>query len=132
MGERYKILSMSDSPKPTVFVVDDEPTISSTLSTILNLSGFDAKNFTNPVTALEVASVQAPDLLITDVMMPRMNGIELGIKFRSLHPECKILLFSGQQATVNLLKEAVQQGYDFKILGKPIHPKELIAALHKL
>ena len=123
---------MPDDKKPIAFVVDDEPTISSTLAMILNLSGFDATGFVSVYKAFEQALVGPPDLLITDVVMPEMNGIELAIKFKFAYPECKILLFSGQHATANLLQEAAEKGHDFHILAKPVHPKELIAALKKL
>jgi DNA-binding NtrC family response regulator len=123
---------MADDKKPIVFVVDDEHIISVTLATILNTSGFDATGFESAYKAFEQALVMPPDMLITDVVMPEMNGIELAIKFKSACPECKVLLFSGQHATADLLKDAVEKGHNFEILAKPVHPKELNAALKKL
>jgi CheY-like chemotaxis protein len=67
-----------------------------------------------------------PEMLITDVVLPGMSGIELGIKMRRLYPDCKILLFSGQAATVDLLSAANGAGHHFNLLHKPIHPKELL------
>jgi CheY-like chemotaxis protein len=55
---------------PTVFVVDDENVIASTLATILKQSGFEATAFTNPLEALDATRLKTPDLLISDVMMP--------------------------------------------------------------
>jgi FixJ family two-component response regulator len=123
---------MADAKKPIAFVVDEESIISLTLAMILNTSGFDATGFVSAHKALEQALSGRPNLLITDVVMPEMNGIELAIKFKSACPECKILLFSGQHATTNLLKDAAERGHDFHILAKPVHPKELIAALKNL
>src|ERR1022692_3125646 len=62
--------------KPLVFVVDDEPIISSTIAMILECKGFDAKSFTNPIKALAAACLQAPDLLISDVVMPELSGVD--------------------------------------------------------
>jgi DNA-binding response OmpR family regulator len=111
------------------FVVDDESVIAKTLEIILKQSGFEADSFTNPLLALERAKSEKPDLLISDVMMPEMNGVDLAIAVRAIHPGCKILLFSGQSATADLLASARKQGYDFELLSKPVHPADLLAKL---
>ena len=61
--------------------------------------------------------------------MPDMNGIEAAIHIREFLPACKILLFSGQAATVDLLEDARVHGHEFEILAKPIHPGDLLAKL---
>ena len=61
--------------------------------------------------------------------MPGMSGIELAIQFRKNFPQCKVLLFSGQAATANLLEDARSDGYEFEVLAKPIHPADLLAKL---
>jgi CheY-like chemotaxis protein len=118
--------------KRHVYVVDDEHVIAHTLAAILNGCGFDATAFTNPLDALKEAGMDKPDLLIADVMMPGMNGVELGIQFRNSLPQCKVLLFSGQATNAPLLEGALARGYDFELLAKPIHPKDLLAAIGKL
>ena len=81
--------------QPYVFVVDDEEVIASTLTTILQLhGGFRARSFTKPIEALEAARLEAPDLLISDVVMPQLSGIDLAIQVRESCPNCKVLLFS--------------------------------------
>ncbi|MGB9257180.1 MAG: response regulator, partial [Candidatus Korobacteraceae bacterium] len=70
-----------------------------------------------------------PDLVISDVIMPDMNGIEAAISIRGFLPSCKILLFSGQAATADLLENARAQGHEFEILAKPVHPSDLLAKL---
>ncbi len=112
-----------------VFVVDDEAVIAQTLAMILNRAGFHATAFDHPEKAIAARSDLMPDLLISDVVMPGMTGIELAIHFRQAHPGCKILLFSGQAATADLLEKAREQGHDFEILSKPIHPADLLAKL---
>src|ERR1035438_2000723 len=66
--------------QPLVFVVDDEHMIASSLATILRHLGFDATSFTDPLAALKAAHSQHPDLLITDVVMPQLSGIELALQ----------------------------------------------------
>ncbi len=115
-----------------VFVVDDEPIIAKTLAAILVNAGLDAEAFYRPEAALEAAVKSAPNLLITDVVMPGMTGIELAILMRDKCPACKTLLFSGQAATADLLAKAKEEGHDFEILQKPIHPADLLAKLLSL
>ena len=115
--------------KPKVLVADDERVIADTLAMILNQSGFDARAVYSGEKALELASVFAPDMLISDVIMNDLNGIDAAIRMRELLPQIKVLLFSGQAATADLLEEARTQGHEFDILAKPVHPQDLLSKL---
>ena len=117
------------STKPKVLVVDDERVIADTLAIILNQSGFDASAVYTGTDAVETARADEPDLIISDVIMPDMNGIEAAIRIRQILPDCKILLFSGQAATADLLEKARLEGHEFEILAKPVHPQDLLAKL---
>jgi CheY-like chemotaxis protein len=79
--------------------------------------------------AVEMAPTFAPDMLISDVIMADLNGIDAAIQVRALLPSIKILLFSGQAATADLLEKARAQGYEFEILAKPVHPQDLLNKL---
>jgi len=120
---------MENRLKPKVLVVDDERVIADTLAIILNQHGFDAQAVYTGTGAVEQAQAVRPDLIISDVIMPDMNGIEAAIRIRKFLPECKILLFSGQAATADLLESARAQGHEFEILAKPVHPQDLLAKL---
>ena len=115
--------------KPKVLVVDDERVIADTLSMILNQSGFDARAVYSGEKAVDLASTFTPDMLITDVIMADLNGIDAAIMIRSILPKIKILLFSGQAATADLLEKARAKGYEFEILAKPVHPQDLLSRL---
>ena len=115
-----------------VYVVDDERVIATTLAAILKNSGFEAVPFIDPLEALLAAESQTPDLLITDVMMPQLNGVDLGIQFKAIHPKCKVLLFSGQAKTSDLLQDARDKGHDFELLTKPVHPTDLLRAIKEI
>lgn len=69
-------------PQPRVYVVDDEWIIAETLAAILTKNGFHALPFHNSSQAMVRAMDQPPDIVITDVMMPGMTGIELAIALR--------------------------------------------------
>ena len=120
------------SPRPRVLVADDEKVIADTLATILNQSGFEARSVYTGEKALEMAPDFKPEMLISDVIMADLNGIDAAIKIREILPGIKILLFSGQAATADLLEKARAQGYDFEILAKPVHPQDLLNKLRNV
>jgi CheY-like chemotaxis protein len=112
--------------QPVVLVVDDERVIADTLSMILSRSGFSTMTAYDGPSALELATITRPDLLISDVVMPEMSGIDLAIAITQTIPGCKVLLFSGQAATVDLLEQARQAGHNFTTLAKPVHPTDML------
>ena len=61
--------------------------------------------------------------------MGKTSGIDVAIAARTLLPNCKIVLLSGNAATEDLLATAKQMGYHFTLLAKPIHPNELMAQM---
>jgi CheY-like chemotaxis protein len=120
------------SPGSRIFVVDDEPVIASSLAAILRMNGFSARFLTSPLEALAAARSESPDLVISDVAMPGISGIELAIQMRAQNPNCKILLFSGQAATLELMEGARAQGYDFRLLQKPVFPSVFLSEIGQL
>jgi DNA-binding response OmpR family regulator len=109
-----------------VLVVDDESSIADTLSEILSRSGYAAMTAYDGEEALETALLMPPEMLITDVQLPGMSGIELAITMKRVFPDCKILLFSGQASTSDLLASANRAGHQFTLINKPVHPKDLL------
>jgi CheY-like chemotaxis protein len=115
-----------------ILVVDDEKRIADTLALILESKGYVSEAAYDAVTALEVCRARIPNLLISDVVMPGMNGIELGIAIRRDFPSCKVLLFSGQAATAEMLEDASADGHHFELLAKPVHPVDLLEKVEQL
>jgi DNA-binding NtrC family response regulator len=116
--------------RPVIMVVDDEPLVADTLAMILRHAGYQAVRAYDAKTALEMASVRAPDLLITDVAMPEMNGVELALGMVTLAPQCKVVLFSGHARSVDLMR-AYDAGHDFPLMAKPMHPKDMLGQVAK-
>jgi DNA-binding response OmpR family regulator len=112
-----------------VLVVDDEHLITDTICEILKENGFDATGAYSGPEAISAARRLHPDIILSDVLMPRMSGVELGIQLRSEFPDIKIFLFSGQAATTAMIHRAEAEGHYFELFPKPIHPDELIARL---
>src|SRR4051794_36129328 len=84
-----------DDLRPVALVVDDEHLIADTLVAILRAKGFAPFAAYDAETALEMSRVVFPELLISDVVMPGMNGIDLAVKLTRELPDCRVLLFSG-------------------------------------
>jgi CheY-like chemotaxis protein len=120
------ILGEKSKYKPVVMVVDDESIIADTLTEILIRSGYAAVAAYDGEEAFEMALMSPPELVIADVMLPGMSGIDLAIKIKSVFPDCHILLFSGQASTADLLTSASRQGHRFTLLSKPVHPSQLL------
>ena len=116
----------ANTTKPRVLVADDEQVIANTLAIILNQAGFEARAVFSGEKAIEALETFQPNMLISDVIMTGMTGIEAAIKTREKMPSCKILLFSGQAATADLLEKARAEGHEFEILAKPVHPTDLL------
>jgi CheY-like chemotaxis protein len=114
-----------------IFIVDDEKIIAETLALILRMSGYSARFFLDPLEALQVSLSEAPDVLISDVKMPQLSGIDLAIRMREQCPTCRILLFSAQAGTADLLEDARKQGHNFLLLPKPIHPSDLLRLIRE-
>jgi CheY-like chemotaxis protein len=117
---------------PFIVVVDDEKRIADTLALILDSEGYSAEAAYEGASALEICRQKVPDLILSDVVMPGMNGIELAIAVRQQFPDCYILLFSCQADTAEILEDAKRRGYDFELLAKPLHPEELLTRIRKL
>ena len=116
----------------TVLVVDDEQLIADTLAEILNESGdFSATAIYNAAEALELARHDAPDVVVADVLMPEISGIELAKQLRSSCPRTRVVLLSGQALARDLVKEAGNEGYPFELWAKPINPDVLLERLKR-
>jgi len=130
-GNLYSLPVESNSPQeqsdlPRILVVDDERRIADTVSEILRLAGFHVVSAYDGWKALEIAIRFQPDYLLSDVLMPHMNGVDLAIEVRRICPQAKILLFSGQAGISDILVEGKRRGFEFPLIAKPIHPLKLI------
>lgn len=112
--------------QPSVLVVDDERIIADTLTLILRQQGFQTSAAYSGESAVAQCIAVCPDILISDVLMGALNGIDAAIQIRQLVPACRVILISGQAATGDLLEDARRRGHEFEILAKPVHPSVLL------
>ena len=123
-GDRYgKVVTAGGTnPNLKVLVVDDENSIADSLALVFSTQGYDARPAYSAEQAAEIISQWQPKLIILDVVLPGMNGIDFAIQLKTSCPSCRVLLFSGQQNTTALLQEAREKGHEFTIVPKPVHP----------
>ena len=114
-----------------ILIVDDESVIADSLAAIFRASGFEARAVYSGERAMELAPSFEPDVLISDVVMRGMTGIEVAIYVRERFPACRVLLFSGQAATSDLILSANTRGHRFDMLTKPVHPQVLLDYLRE-
>ena len=115
--------------RPTVLLVDDEPLIVDTLTEVLEDAGFRVLPAYDGWAALEKVAHCRPDYLLSDVLMPKMNGVELAIAIQKMYPSTRITLFSGQAGIADILLDGQRQGFEFDLLAKPVHPLKIIEHL---
>jgi DNA-binding NtrC family response regulator len=117
---------MPEFKRLRVFVVDDEPIIGFTLATILESAAIPHGQIPIPLKRSEPQRRTATDCLISDVMMPQLNGIDLGIQSKAIYPNVRVLMFSGVAASANLVGRCQSQQPRLRYTRKA-HPPEGIA-----
>jgi len=117
---------------PLILVADDEPLVAHTLVQILESEGYRAIYVTNGAAAVQWAERARPDLVICDVIMPALNGVEAAKEIRKLVPQVRVILFSGQAAATNLVDRAKQEGHSFEVLAKPVKPDDLLDIIKQM
>jgi DNA-binding NtrC family response regulator len=124
---------MSTSPaRGRVLIVDDEAVVADSLQLILSSRRYEVRTAYSAESAIEVLAEWRPDLAVIDVMLPKMNGIELAGIVSSNYPSCRILLISGHPGTAELLNEAKSHGISYDILAKPLHPTFILDTVANL
>ena len=113
--------------RPRVLVVDDERVIGDTLTMILKMNGFEASAVYSGEDAVERVGTWQPDILLSDVWMGEMDGIEAARRVRELRPACRIVLLSGGHLQSEAWGEIDRLGFEY--LDKPIPPDSLVAHL---
>lgn len=118
---------MTDAPRPRVLLVDDEEAITATLAPFLERSGFEVHVAGDGVAALDEHARIAPDIVVSDVLMPRMDGRELVRRLREAEAWTPVIMLTKVDASFERTA-ALEDGAD-DYLGKPFDPPELVARI---
>ena len=109
-----------------IVVVDDEKIVTSAFKTLLKVEGFsDANFFNNPIEALEFLKTNTPDLVISDFLMPEMNGLEFLSEVKNLYPEVSKILLTGYADKENAIRAINEVGL-YRYIEKPWDNDDLI------
>jgi CheY-like chemotaxis protein len=107
---RHAISKINVKTRPLrVLIVDDEEIVADSLARILREKGFSAHAAYNGEDALESAASLMPDVLVSDVIMPGINGVELAVRISKQFPDCRVILFSALAVMRTLLKATVRR-----------------------
>jgi CheY-like chemotaxis protein len=115
------------NPGKKVLVVDDEPGLRMTIGANLELEGFEVVEAASGAHALELIAKQPFDLVLSDIRMPGMNGVELFRRIRTLRPEMPVVLMTAF-ALEGLVQDALREGA-FTVLPKPFAIDHLVRAI---
>jgi DNA-binding NtrC family response regulator len=118
-------------PAKTLLVVDDDPLVRGLETEVLRLQGYTVLEAGSAAAALRVAaSTPTIDLLITDLLMPEADGLDLTRRFRALHPTTPVLVISGSLPLLHVRTKLDLNRFEF--LPKPFHLDELLHKVHVL
>jgi FixJ family two-component response regulator len=113
---------------PTVFIVDDDPSVLKALARLMRSAGLNATLFATPQEFLDLHDKNAPGCLVLDVAMPRINGLELQQTLAAADSELPVIFLTGN-GDIPMSVRAIKQGaIDF--LTKPVNDSDLILAIH--
>src|SRR5215831_9484569 len=120
---------MSLKRKKRVLAIDDEPAMTEWLKILLEHAGYEARTALIGTRGEELFKIWRPDAVITDMMLPDVDGIELVRKFKQLDPEAEVIVITGQ-GNIPRSVEAVKAGA-FDFLEKPVDAERLLDKLEK-
>jgi two-component system cell cycle response regulator CpdR len=112
-----------------IILAEDDGDMRRFLVKALQNAGYDVISFDNGLSAYQRLREEPFELLLTDIVMPEMDGIELARRASELDPDIKIMFITGF-AAVALNSEATTKSA--KVLSKPVHLRELVNEVHKL
>lgn len=113
-----------------ILLVEDEKLLADSLSTLLTSKGFQVETAYDGVTGAEYAELGIYDLLILDVMMPGLDGLQLARRVRSKHCAVPILMLTAKSDVADRI-EGLNAGADY-YLTKPFDTRELLACINAL
>jgi CheY-like chemotaxis protein len=126
IAEKLHKCSVDNGTAVRVLVVDDDKLLAYVISEVLHDAGFEVSTFNHALHAAQFALKSPPDVVVTDFVMPDIDGLVFTAWLSVNYPACKVVIVSGDAATV---AEQAPLGLKFALLQKPVPTEVLIAAV---
>ena len=117
-------------PKQRILLAEDDESMRSFLERALVKAGYEVMSFANGEDAYDRLNEEPFTLLLTDIVMPKMDGIELARRASELDPSLKIMFITGFAAVI--LNNNIEAPKDARVLSKPFHLRDLVAEVERL
>ena len=117
---------------PLLLVVDDEVVVAVTLAEIIRRHGFNTVWFSDPLRALAYAETVPVDLLLSDLTMPLLDGIDLAVRVHAMQPCCRLVLFSAIADQPAIRERVDSLDFNVHVECKPLRPELLLSVLRSL
>jgi len=118
-----------DKPKTSILILDDEPIVSKRLKPSLEKKGYEVEAFTRGEDALARIGERAFDIVITDLKMEGVDGMQFLTEVKQRHPDTEVIVITGF-ATMATAKESFQKGV-FDFLAKPFKLREITEVIER-
>ncbi len=124
---------MNDTHPTTVLIVEDDAVLRSAYETVLKIEGYDTRTAGDGQAALKVAQKQEFDVILLDMLMPNMNGLEFLQAFQAPahHPQTKIIVFSNMSVPSDV-KQTMQLGATKYLTKSSFTPKEMASIISEV
>lgn len=132
---RYKIEARSrrtQRESPLIVIIDDEPVVAITMTEVLRRHGANVVWFTEPLLALAYVESGPVDLVVSDTMMPLMDGVLLSTQVQAIQPSCAIFLLSAINNQVDVIEQIAVMELDVHVESKPLQMTCLLTAINRL
>lgn len=117
--------------KKKILIVDDEEDVRDMLDELFRIEGYDTVTASNGKEGLDIYKKFSPELVITDIRMPVMDGVELVENLRSLNKNIKVVYITGWESSQSRHKRDIINDSDFKYLKKPFELAEIVRVVNE-
>lgn len=121
---------MVDALTPKILLAEDDNDMRRFLVKALQQAGYEVSSFDNGQSAYDQLRVEPFELLLTDIVMPEMDGIELARRATELDPDIKVMFITGFAAVALKAEETAPPGA--RVLAKPVHLRELVVEVERM